>query len=1280
VRDENDKPLAGVSIKLGGITPTTLGTTDAAGNFLVNLSVAGPQVFLIDGSTANTPTISYASIPVTVNLQAGAVNTLGFIPHLHAQPVTQHLPVAPAAATPITFATLPDFQVTIPAGVQILGWDGQPNTQIGVRPVPLDRLAIPPLPTGVETNVVYMFNFGKVGGGIPTQPIPVTAPNTIGAYPGQQVELWYFNEAPDGTAPNRWEMFGLGTVSNDGKLIVSNPGVGIPRFCCGAWFPRVPPPPPNNPPRENAPEPSPERCPTCGKPIDLASGIVWYTATDLTLTGRMPIAVTRHYRTLDPTLGPFGVGGRHTYEVFVRAVTSDLVLLLTPENIRPRFVRQPDGTYLNPDYPAYRGARLTRNPDGTTTLRYKDGRVWTFNSAGWLIRQVDRTGNTVLIQRDGQDRVTSLVEPGGRALTFSYSGSDLKVQQVTDPLGRMVQYTYDGGNRLTQVTDPAGGTWQYAYDAAGRLETITDPRGTITERNTYDSAGRVLQQLQPDGGSFQLGYQVVAGTVAAVTMTDPNGHRTSYRLTGGKFLTETTDPSGQTTQTPRAPGSNLVQSRTDALGRVISYQYDPQGNLTERRDAQGQPWAFTYEPTFSQVTSSRDPLGNLTTFECDASGNLTAITDPEQNLKPEAERRKTRFTYNGFGQPLTVTDPLDHTTTFEYDSVGNLTATIDPLGNRTERTYDAVSRLIAIKHPRGAVTRFSYDGLDRLVSITDPLTGTTAFSYDANGNLRTVTDARGKTTTHTYDPMNRLETRTDPLARTETFTYDFNGNLKTVRDRKTQLTTHFYDATNRRVRTDYADGASVSFSYDPAGNLLTVTDSLTGTLTRSYDALDRLVGEVTPQGAVSYAYDLASRRQTMQVNGLPPVSYQHDGNARLRQIAQGPQTATLTYDEANRRSTLTLPNGITVTYAYDDASRLIGQSYTGPAGPLGNLTYTYDANGNRIATGGTWARSGIPATIPTSSYDSANQQLSFGPVTQTFDDNGNLQTQTDASGTTTYTWDARNRLLAISGPAMSATFAYDALDRRISKTINGETTTFHYDGLDGVRENGAAGEASYLRTLAIDEALSRSDATGTSSYLADILGSTVALTDPSGTPSTEYTYEPFGRTSVSGLPSSNPFQFTGRENDGTGVYYYRARYYSPGIARFLQEDPVGLAAGPNVYLYVGGNPVRFKDPLGLIEWPFDAPMPWNDNPNWPGDPEPKEGRPCLKCDQAALQKCLGRIPSWPTLASCVRCGSSSYPRYDPNCWLCGLTITLEKGRCIKQFCTIGRTDSCGRCK
>jgi RHS repeat-associated protein len=144
---------------------------------------------------------------------------------------------------------------------------------------------------------------------------------------------------------------------------------------------------------------------------------------------------------------------------------------------------------------------------------------------------------------------------------------------------------------------------------------------------------------------------------------------------------------------------------------------------------------------------------------------------------------------------------------------------------------------------------------------------------------------------------------------------------------------------------------------------------------------------------------------------------------------------------------------------------------------------------------------------------------------------------------------------------------------------------FQYDGLDVVKEAGGAGDASYLRTLAIDEALTRTDTIDTLHFLADALGSTVALSDGTEVVSTNYTYAPFGDTLVTGLPPANPFQFTGRQVDGTGLYFYRARYFHPHLHRFVSEDPIGLASGDlNLYAYVGNNPLRFSDPYGYGLW------------------------------------------------------------------------------------------------
>jgi len=90
------------------------------------------------------------------------------------------------------------------------------------------------------------------------------------------------------------------------------------------------------------------------------------------------------------------------------------------------------------------------------------------------------------------------------------------------------------------------------------------------------------------------------------------------------------------------------------------------------------------------------------------------------------------------------------------------------------------------------------------------------------------------------------------------------------------------------------------------------------------------------------------------------------------------------------------------------------------------------------------------------------------------------------------------------------------------------------------------------------------------------------LADTAGAVQTEYTYEPFGTTTVAGAASASSYQYTGRENDGTGLYYYRARYYSPTLNKFISKDPIGFAGGDiNLYAYVLNNPLGFIDPFGL---------------------------------------------------------------------------------------------------
>ena len=114
----------------------------------------------------------------------------------------------------------------------------------------------------------------------------------------------------------------------------------------------------------------------------------------------------------------------------------------------------------------------------------------------------------------------------------------------------------------------------------------------------------------------------------------------------------------------------------------------------------------------------------------------------------------------------------------------------------------------------------------------------------------------------------------------------------------------------------------------------------------------------------------------------------------------------------------------------------------------------------------------------------------------------------------------------------------------------------------------------------LDERYGRTVGGASSALLTDALGSLLHIVDAAGATTATYTYEPYGAVTHSGTDNTG-FQYTGREVDVGGLMYYRARYYNPRTARFISEDPIGLAGGVNLYGYVEGSPTNATDPLGL---------------------------------------------------------------------------------------------------
>ena len=1208
----NGTPLRNVTLKIDQKSVRS----DRTGRFLLTDMSAGHHALVIDGRTATVSGRTYGVFEAGIEAQQGQTLVLPYkiwmteLDVAHA--VRVQFPTTQEVV--ITTPTLPGLELRLPPKTVVTDIDGKIATQISITPIPLSQ---PPFPLPAVQVPIY-FTIQPGGGYIQVNSTDgpkgarLIYPNMFRQAVGTRMNFFNY----DADTPKGWFVYGQGSVSPDQKSIVPDPGVVLYELT-GAMVAG----------NGGGPGRGPGGGPPGGDPVDLATGLFVYEKTDLYLPDTMPIALTRTYRQGDTASRAFGIATTHPYDMFIAGDLNDFsyVYLVLPNGGRIRFDRIAGNSWntstlqciTNPG--SFYGAIFSNGTPGGAggpwIITLKDGTVLKFLQPGLfgafknqdvgLLSITDRNGNTLQVVRDANNYISRIVSPNGRWVQLTYDGS-FRITQAQDNIGRIVQYSYDPLGRLTQVTDANNGVWTYGWDPTNidQMTSITDARNIQYLQNEYDSNGRVRKQtLGGTSPAIYLFNYAVDGSndVTQTTVTDPNGNtrRVSFApqpaSADGYFHAAPNassdtravgKPEQQTTRTVTDPSTNLVTSVTDSLNGQTSFTYDSRGAVLSATQLAGTPDAVTtsvaYEPSFSQPISSTDGLGHTTSFSHDVHGNLTSVTDAAGNM--------AKYSYDSQGRLVSKTDPAGNTWNFAY-SGADLSSITDQFGNTEQMLSDGAGRSIARTDPSGQTTYYQYNALNQVTHVTDALGGLTSLQYDTNGNLLSVTDSRNAphSTTYSYDNMNGLQARTDPLGNSESFGYDNNENLTCLTDGRGKVTVFQYDGFNRKVFTGFgastcAGGtyeSTISYSYDGRGRLTSVTDSIVGTITRVYDALDQLLSETTPQGSVSYQYDADGRIVATAVAGQTPIAYVYDSADKLTQITQGTSTVSFGYDANGRRTSLTLPNGIGAVYGYDGDSRLTSLTYQNGTNQLGNLTYSYDQAGRVARVGGTFARTGLPSAVSSASYDIANRLSAWMSNSAfTYDGNGNLT----SDGANTYFWDARNQLSSISG-GVTAAFQYDPFGRRISKTIAGATTGFLYDGSNVAQELTGGSPSANILSGGLDEVFMRTDA-NVRTFLAGGVGSTIALTDPTGAVATQYTYEPFGNTSSSGSASNNTVQFTGRENDGSGLYFYRARYYAPNIGRFISADP--QEDGPNVYAYVGNSPLTFIDPAGLVQLDYQA--------------------------------------------------------------------------------------------